>query len=120
MALTFGETIREWRTQAGLSQTHVAEAVPIDHTYLSKIETGAMPAPSSPVLYALCQVLGKPQTEHSDELFRLCGRVPEDVVPILTGSRYALDLIRACEGLDEQQMQRLIRCAVAIDLPEGV
>ena len=42
---TFGEQIRQGRKEKGMTQRAFAQAVGNDFTYLSKIETGALPPP---------------------------------------------------------------------------
>lgn len=39
-AASFGQAIRHYRRQAGLSQEELAEGVGVDRVYLSRLETG--------------------------------------------------------------------------------
>ena len=78
-AQKFGARLRELRKQAGLTLRELAERVNIDFTYLSKIESGAMPPPSEKVILQLAEALNTDK----DELIILAGRIPSDIAQIL-------------------------------------
>ena len=68
----FGEWLQRLRKEAGISQLALAKAVSIDHTYLSKIESGKMPPPGDDTLCTMALVLQVDQ----DTIFRQAGKVP--------------------------------------------
>lgn len=68
----FGQYLRQARHAAELSQRDLTEKVGIDHTYLSKIEAGRMPAPSLETLKRMGEVLGI----NPDTMIRAAGKVP--------------------------------------------
>jgi transcriptional regulator with XRE-family HTH domain len=53
----FGKFIREKRTEAEISQLGLARAIGVNHTYLSKIESGKMPPPSAETVLKLADAL---------------------------------------------------------------
>lgn len=57
-----GERIKEWRSEAKLTQGQLAEAVGVLRTSITNIEAGRQKAPLH-VLYELCTVLGAEVTE---------------------------------------------------------
>ncbi len=78
-AQKFGVGLRQLRNQAGMTQRELADRVNIDFSYLSKIESGAMPPPSEKVISQLAEALNADK----DELIILAGRIPADVAEIL-------------------------------------
>ncbi|HTE20240.1 MAG TPA: helix-turn-helix transcriptional regulator, partial [Armatimonadota bacterium] len=95
--MTFGEQLRLWRIESKLNQRDLAARVGIDFTYLSKIENGRMPPPSEATIMKMAEAL----EQDADMLLQLAFRVPQDVKPIITGSREAPTLLRAIQGLSE-------------------
>lgn len=73
--MTFGEMLREWRKEAKMSQRELAEHAGINHTYLSKVETGTLLPPSEKAIEAMAAATGKDATT----LLIASGRVPRDV-----------------------------------------
>ncbi|MFC1874072.1 helix-turn-helix domain-containing protein [Chloroflexota bacterium] len=86
----FGARLRELRKHAGLSQRDLARKVGVDFTYLSKIESGAMPPPSEKVILRIVKALNADR----DELLTLAGKIPADIAQILKNRR-ALQLLRS-------------------------
>ncbi len=70
--LEFGIKIRELRNKAGLTQQELASKINVDHTYLSKIESGVTPPPSKKVIPRLASALNV----GNNELMVLAGRIP--------------------------------------------
>ena len=62
-----------------MHQRQLAEKVNIGFTYLSKIESGAMPPPSEKVILQLAETFNIDK----DELIILAGKIPSDTVHIL-------------------------------------
>ena len=95
----FGEWLRRLRKESGTSQLALAQAVGIDHTYLSKIESGKMPPPGEDTLCAIASVLSIDQ----DTIFRQAGKVPPRVqvafIHGMSDEAYRLFLV-ACGAAD--------------------
>ncbi|MFC1918221.1 tetratricopeptide repeat protein [Chloroflexota bacterium] len=91
--LDFGERIRVQRKKQCLTQLKLAEKVGIDHTYLSKIETGIMPPPTEKVIILIAKVLniGK------DELFAAAGKISSDTKEELKDQK-TLQVLRSSLG----------------------
>lgn len=70
----FGEYLRRVRKAVSLSQRAAAEQMAINFTYLSKIETGQLPAPSVEVLEKMAIAYGVSRLE----LFLRAKRLPPE------------------------------------------
>lgn len=70
--MTFGQHLRQLRKAKGVTQRELAEKAGIHFTYLSKLETGVMPAPSEKTILALANVLDA----DIDELFGAAKKIP--------------------------------------------
>ena len=81
-----------------MTQRELADKVKTSFTYISKIESGAMPPPSQKVISQLAEVLNTDQ----DELIILAGKVPLDIVPILK-NRETLQHLRS------NRIQRMLK-----------
>lgn len=92
--MTFGRTIRDLRKRKGMSQKELADKAGIDFTYLSKIENDRMPPPSEKTIRAMAEVL---ETD-ADELIRLAGKVPTDLVDFLISDPAAIKALRSIQG----------------------
>ena len=92
--MTFGKTIRELRKRQGISQKELADRAGIDFTYLSKIENDRMSPPSEKTIRAMSEVL---KTD-ADELIRLAGKVPTDLVDFLISDPAAIKALRSIQG----------------------
>lgn len=99
--ITFGKRLRELRLAKQLSQRELADRVAerlieedrrgFDFTYLSKIENGRLPPPSTAAILQLATVLGA----SSDELLALASKVPPDVGDTLKKSEAARTFFRS-------------------------
>jgi transcriptional regulator with XRE-family HTH domain len=75
----FGQRIRELRLERTLTQAQLAEAAGVDHTYLSKIESGGLPyTPSAKTVRALAAALRADEME----LLRSAGKIPTLLEPL--------------------------------------
>jgi transcriptional regulator with XRE-family HTH domain len=112
---TFGERIRRLRKARNLTQRELAERVAagleeegrgFDVTYLSKIENGHMPPPSTTAILRLAEVL----EDHADELLALAGKAPPDLGQTLKESEGARIFYRSAveRGLTEADWKRLL------------
>lgn len=112
----FGKRLRELRLDRNLTQRELAEAVSarlresdqgsFDFTYLSKIENGRLPPPSTTTIMQLAAVLNT----NPDELLALGGKAPPDLGDALKHSQGARTFFRSAKdfGLTEQEWQELI------------
>ena len=65
----FADLLRHYRERAGLSQVRLAQLVGIDHSYLSRLESGRRhPTRGVVLLSALTQVVGDPVLERAARL----------------------------------------------------
>ena len=106
---TFGSHVRALRQAKGLTQMKVAAAVDarlaadgrrgFDMTYLSKIEKGRMPPPSTLAIVHLAAVLETP----SDELLALAEKAPLDLGELLSTNPAARRFYRRAVDLDLQE-----------------
>ena len=92
----FGARLRELRKQANLTLRELANRAGVNFTYLSKIESGAMPPPSEKVILQLAEILNADK----DELISLAGRLPSDLADVLK-SRETLQLLRSRRAKQE-------------------
>jgi len=77
--MNLGKRIRQLRTEQGLTQRQLADAVGIDFTYLSKIEnTSLQYSPSTKTLRKLANELKTSELE----LLRLAGKLPVEIETI--------------------------------------
>ena len=97
--MPFPDRLRELRRAARLSQRALAEQVGIDFTYLSKIENGRVEPPSEGVLQRIAKELadrlGRDETELSDELITLAGKIPSDLAETLSRNPEVVRLLRS-------------------------
>ena len=70
--MTFGQRLRELRNRKGLTQKELADRAGVSITYVSKLETGALPPPREKTILALANILDGDQ----DELFGLARKLP--------------------------------------------
>jgi transcriptional regulator with XRE-family HTH domain len=91
---SFGERLRELRRAKGVSQRDLAARIGVDFTYLSKIENDRMPPPSAKAITALARELDA----DADELSILAGKIPGDLVEVLTTDPGAVKLFRSLTG----------------------
>ncbi|MBI4283329.1 MAG: helix-turn-helix domain-containing protein, partial [Chloroflexi bacterium] len=97
---SFNSRLKELREQAGLSQRELADKVGVNFSYLSKIESGAMPAPSERVILRLAEVLDADR----DELMTLAGKIPSDIIQMLKSGKN-------WQSLRSGDIQRKVRTA---------
>ncbi len=113
--MEFPERLRSLRKEAQLSQRDLAERVGVDFTYLSKIENGRVEPPSETVLKnvsrELAQALGRDETELSDELITLAGKVPSDIAETLSRNPHAVKFLRSIgdEAWSPADWRKIIR-----------
>ena len=96
--MEFSEYLRSLRKEAQLSQRDLAERIQVNFTYLSKIENRRVDPPSETVLRniskELAEALGRDETELSDKLITLAGKVPSDIAETLSRNPEAVRFLR--------------------------
>lgn len=104
---SFGERLRELRRAKNITQRELASRIDVDYTYLSKIENDRMPAPSAKAIVALAHELDA----DADELSILAGKIPGDLVDMLTSDPGAVKMFRSLAGNPKlrQDWERILR-----------
>jgi transcriptional regulator with XRE-family HTH domain len=74
----FGAVLKELRERAGLSQNQLAKLSGLDHSYLSRLESGQR-HPSYDAVARLAKVLARDKQER-ERLFAAAGYVPPEAV----------------------------------------
>ncbi len=92
--MTFGQRLRELRKAKNLSQRELADRAGIDFSYLSKLENDRMAPPSARTIRVLAELLDA----DTDELSVLAGKIPEDLVDVLSRNPDAVKLFRSLAG----------------------
>jgi len=112
----FGRRLRELRLDRNLTQRQLADTVSarlrgleqgsFDFTYLSKIENGKLPPPSTTTIIQLASVLDA----NADELLALAGKAPPDLGEAFKQSKGARTFFRSAKdlGLSELDWQELL------------
>ena len=77
--MTFGQQLRELRKAKGMTQIELAQKTAISFTYVSKLETGAMPPPKQKIILALAKALDVNKAD-TDKLFGLAKKMPSDLL----------------------------------------
>jgi len=77
--MTFGQRLKELRQAKGMTQIELAQKSAISFTYVSKLETGAMPPPKQKIILALAKALGVNKAD-TDKLFGLAKKIPSDLL----------------------------------------
>ena len=109
-AKKLGETIRRLRKDGKLTQAQLAEAIGVDESYISKIETGRLPyTPSEDTLRLLAQVLKM----DSLELLSLAQKTPEELQSVVgsPSAREFFELVRErrLESDDWEDLTQMLR-----------
>jgi transcriptional regulator with XRE-family HTH domain len=88
--MTFGQRLRELRLRRGFSQRHLATAVGVDVSYISKLENDRLPhTPSVPTIGAMADALGAEEVD----LLAQAGKLPRGLTA-LAGTPQALEVMR--------------------------
>jgi transcriptional regulator with XRE-family HTH domain len=80
---TFGATLKRFREVGRVSQSKLAERAGFDHSYVSRLESGAR-TPTREAVIQLAEALGSDATGQ-DELLASAGFMPREVSSLLTG-----------------------------------
>ncbi|WP_103029995.1 helix-turn-helix domain-containing protein [Salinibacter altiplanensis] len=86
----FGRKMRSIRQMRGMTQVEIAEKADVGHTYISRIENGHAPPPSTETIVRVADALDA----DADELLALAGKVAPDVEQMLIESPSLMDVVR--------------------------
>jgi transcriptional regulator with XRE-family HTH domain len=78
----FGGQLKSLREKRGVSQSKLAERAEFDHSYVSRLESGAR-MPTRDAVERLGEALGLEQAQH-DALLAAAGFLPRDVTSLLS------------------------------------
>ena len=92
---TFGQTLKEIRRDAGVTQRELATAVGVDFSYISKIENDRMPPPAADTIVKICGVLGVAP----DELLAMTGKMPTPVKEAISENPAAQQFLREAQTM---------------------
>lgn len=92
---TFGETLKEKRRAAKLSQRQLAERAGVDFSYISKLENDRVAAPAADTVVRLAECLGCP----AEDLLAAARKMPTDSSDAVSGSPAALRFLHAASQM---------------------
>ena len=95
MSDTFGDTLREYRRTAGISQRELAQKANLDFSYISKIENGRVPPPSADTIVVICNILNV----RPEEMLALTGKIPSGVQADISTSKAAQEFLRSAKDM---------------------
>ncbi len=85
-AVQFGQTLTRLRTTQRLSQNQLAQRAGLNHSYISRLESGGRGDPSRVVVEQFVGALGlDPAGRDADDLRMAAGFLPIDPAHLLTG-----------------------------------
>ena len=105
-SVSFGDRLYEFRKRVPLTQRQLAEAIGVDFTYISKIESGASPPPSRERIEMAAKVLRLSAGE-TEELFRLAEKIPANVAEFVAKRPAAQRLLRSIRQLPPAEQDKL-------------
>ena len=110
----FGERVRQFRTEHGLTQRDLAAKISVSDTYISKVENENLhfgDYPSEKFIHKLVEILDADE----EELFLLAHKVPET-----TGKRVRErpDAFHTLAGLDDEALNQVVAHAEKVSRTE--
>lgn len=88
---TFGVTLKQFREVRRVSQSKLAERAGFDHSYVSRLESGAR-TPTRDAVQQLSQALELERVQQ-DELLASAGFLPREVSSLLSGEPEITDVL---------------------------
>ncbi|MBL0937886.1 MAG: helix-turn-helix domain-containing protein [Gemmatimonadaceae bacterium] len=104
---TFGSRLHEFRKRARLTQKELAEAIDVDFTYISKIESGGAPPPARARIEEAAKILKLSITE-TDELFHLAEKIPANVEDFVAKQPATQRLLRSIRAVPVSEQAKLL------------
>lgn len=107
MTATFGDSLKEHRRAAGISQRELAQKANLDFSYISKLENDRIPPPSADTIVVICNILNV----RPEELLALTGKIPSGVQANISTSKAAQEFLRAAKemGLSEAEWSKITK-----------
>lgn len=106
----FGELLRESRLAKGMTLRKFAEALGVSPTYVSGVENGTLPPPTSERLSAIAQLLDV----NADELIEVAGRWDDLAKQKAEESSEFVMLFRAVKDMSPDQLNQVTEAAKRI------
>ncbi len=115
--MTFGQSLKKARRDAGHTQRSLAAGVGVDFSYISKVENDRIPPPAGDTTERICRFLSIP----SEPLLSLSRKVPAEVAGALAASPGAVGFLRkaADASLTEAEWERLTQTLDGLRPPRG-
>ena len=105
----FAAAFREARRKAGISQRDLAARIGVDFSYISKLENGRLPPPSSDTIERIAAELGCPV----EDLLSAAKKLPSNTADAIAGAPEAVRFLQRAADLDlspdewEEMLSRL-------------
>lgn len=109
----FGRALKHIREARNLSQSKLAERANFDHSYVSRLESGAR-SPTRDAVEAIVAAMGLQSDDH-DRLLAAAGFLPKDVTTLLEDEPQAAEIVHL---LGNDQVPESIRNSVRSQLVE--
>ncbi|AGG05936.1 helix-turn-helix domain-containing protein [Dehalococcoides mccartyi] len=96
MKRTFGQTLRELRQKAGITQRELASRIGMDFSYISKIENDRLPSPAADTIVTISRALN----ESPEQLLALTGKIPSEVEEAIANNQSAQEFLREIQVMN--------------------
>lgn len=106
-SVSFGSRLREFRKRVPLTQRQLADAIDVDFTYISKIESGGAPPPARDRIGTAAKVL-KLSPAETDELFHLAEKIPTNVTDFVAKQPATQRLLRSIREVPASEQAKLL------------
>ena len=104
---SFGKLLFQLRKRAKLTQRQLAQAMKVDYTYISKIESSKAPPPHRDRIELAAKAVDATADEAA-KLFRLAEKIPEDVSLMIAKNADALRLFRRIREVPIREQPKLL------------
>jgi len=104
-AMAFGGVLKEFRESRRVSQSKLAQRAGFDHSYVSRLESGAR-TPTRDAVDQLAQALELSGVQH-DELLVSAGFLPREVSSLLAGEPEITEVLNLLQNADVPEEYRL-------------
>ncbi len=112
VSIEFGVLLKRYREGHGVSQSKLAERAEFDHSYVSRLESGAR-MPTRDAVERLGQAMGLDETE-ADALLAAAGFLPRDVTSLLSSEPVIGEVLELLQDEDvpeefRENMRQVLR-----------